>query len=252
MFVLVIHILRLTNILYFLSLQLILNFTGYEQFLPKHYFTFDGTEILTNTSSDLFTLAMHNELEFLLPDGIDDPICSKIPPQSEVGDMPIFAKMLSGDWLQWTPSLLLEDNGPSINDDNKTANVLSDGGGQTVIDTDEKTRCANVPRTFSNEDTCFLSTSSTACSAAVEVGEVPILLDPSNIKAFYTFGERYVYAIQGLELETLEEHPCNAAKSRWAVTQTICPNPTQLATNTTAILVSLECVVCKLGCNLMV
>jgi sucrose-6-phosphate hydrolase SacC (GH32 family) len=92
---------------------------------------------------------------------------------------------------------MLEDNGPLINDDgDQTSNVLIDGGGETFVLTKEKTKCANVQRSFTNEDTCFLSTSSMTCSASQPIGEIPIVLDANTIKVFYNESEKYVYAVR--------------------------------------------------------
>ena len=56
------------------------DFTGYEQYLPQNHFIFDGTEVLTNTSSDLFKYPMHEGLEVLLENGLTDAVCQLIPP----------------------------------------------------------------------------------------------------------------------------------------------------------------------------
>ena len=219
------------------------DFTGYEQYLPVNYFTFDGTEVLTNTSSDLNQKSYpgHEGQEVLLEGGLTNPICDLVPPQAEEFGAPIYAK-LPGDqgWLQWTPKIMLEDNGPSINDPLSSSSTLIDGGGEASIQTDKKVGCANVQRTFLNEETCFLSTQSSACSASSEIGEVDIELTIDNVIAFYTLSQKYVYAIRGLELEDVDEHPCSAASSRWKVeASTICASPTQgLGTETIQALTS--------------
>ena len=118
---------------------------------------------------------MRRDQEFLLRDGIlNDPVCDLVPSFAEENDAPIFGRLPDGSWLQWTPTILLEDNGPSINTapEDMASNVLSDGGGEWSIKTGEKLKCSNVVRSFVNEDTCFLSTENTTCSSSEAVGEV--------------------------------------------------------------------------------
>jgi len=86
-------------------------------------------------------------MERLLVNGTDDTICDDIAPFVGLDDPPIFAQLMDDDdvWLQWVPTIMMEDNGPSINDkDRLTSNVLHDGGGRTVIETGEKTLCVSV------------------------------------------------------------------------------------------------------------
>lgn len=177
---------------------------------------------------------MFQGLEVLLEEGLsDDPICDLIPPQAEEQNPPVFAKLPNGEWLQWTSTLMFEDNGPSINDENLTAKVIPDGGGAAVLATNERMKCSNVPRSFLNEETCFLSQLTTACSIAQEVGEIEILMTEANIVAFYSYGNRFIYAIRGLGMETIDEHPCVASTSRWTIqAQTTCSAPTQLENDT--------------------
>ena len=90
-------------------------------------------------------------------------------------------KLPNGEWIAWTPTILLEDNGPSVNDEGSlTANVLVDGGGEAVFQTDGDVKCANVARSFVNEDTCFLSTSTTACRGG-SIDEVVIQMNKTTI-----------------------------------------------------------------------
>jgi hypothetical protein len=135
-----------------------INFTGYEQYLPQNVFTFDGSEIWDETASDLYNHPLMRGQELLLRNGFNGAICDLVPPFAEEYDAPIFGKLPSGEWLQWTPTILLEDNGPSINDPpgNRTGKVLVDGGGAAFVITDEKLKCSNVRRSFINEDTCQL------------------------------------------------------------------------------------------------
>lgn len=116
---------------------------------------------------------MVRDQEFLLRDGLTDPICDLVQSFAEVNDAPVFGLMPDGSWLQWSPKIELEDNGPSINaaPEEMSSNVLSDGGGARSNETDGTLKCANVVRSFVNEDTCFLSTADTACSSTEIDGE---------------------------------------------------------------------------------
>ena len=147
-------------------LQPRVDWTGYEEYLPEHYFIFDGSVTWDETSSDLFSpYTMHKGDELLLRDGYDGPICDLVPPYAGPDDAPIFAKMADGTWVQWTPKVQVESNGPSINDvGDLTENVLSNGGGGDTSYEMGTVRCANVARSFVNEDTCFLSNDITTCS----------------------------------------------------------------------------------------
>ena len=115
------------------------------------------------------------------------------------------------------------------------ANMLSDGGGKTFIQTGEKMKCSNVQRSFINEDTCFLSTKSMVCSASQPVGEVTIPRNTSNVIAFYDLAGKYFYAIRSLVMENLDEHVCVKTPSRQEVNLNgTCSAPTQLEVNTIA------------------
>jgi hypothetical protein len=201
-------------------------------------FTFTEADVFADTASDLNYYPIKEGIELLLVNGSTDPVCANVPPFAEESDAPIFGKLPNGEWIQWTPTIQLEDNGPSINDVNKTAGVLSDGGGQTFIDTGEKVKCSNVPRSFINEDTCFLSSSSKACSASQPIGETLISMNTSNVIQFYHLADKYVYAVQGLDMEEIGEHACVKSDSRWTFDlNTTCSSPTPLLQNTTMALV---------------
>lgn len=144
-----------------------IDFTGYENYLPANYITFDGTEEWDETSTDLLSYVGLQGQELLLRNGIttDSMFCDAVPSFAEEGDAPIFGKF--GDiWLQWTPTVQLEDNGPDINaaPEDMANNVLSDGGGEWSNKTGEKLKCSNAIRSFVNEATCHLSTDPSACS----------------------------------------------------------------------------------------
>ena len=123
--------------------------------------------------------------------------------------------------------------------ENFTNNVLSDGGGEMFVATNEKLKCSNVQRSFVNEDTCFLSTESTACSATNPVGEVLIPITTTNVVEFYNLADKYVYAIRGLVMEDIDEHACSKTKSYWEIeTNTTCAAPTPLRNTTTQALMA--------------
>lgn len=110
---------------------------------------------------------MQSGQELLLTDGLNDPICDQVPPFADQYDVPIFGQMVDSSWVQWTPTVQLETNGPSINDrpEDMINNVLSDGGGEWSNKTGGVLKCANVARSFVNEETCSLSSSPTTCSS---------------------------------------------------------------------------------------
>ena len=170
---------------------------------------------------------------------MSNKICDSIPHVTEEYDAPVFGLLPNGEWLVWSPSILLKDNGPSINTPRGdfASATLDDGGGLAVVETGEKVRCANVPRTFINEETCKLSTLSTACSFTNIADEVQIPMNTTNVMKFYELSDQYVYAIRGLVMENLNEHPCSKSKSRWEIAKGVtCTSPTSLkATTSTAL-----------------
>ena len=218
-----------------------LDFDGYESHLPSSHFILSNGEVFEDTSSDLYDYPMVKGQEFVLPSGLDRtlyPVCDTIA-SHEVSSSPVFAKTPEGKWLQWSPIIKLETNGPSMNASpgEKAGNTLIDGGGEAFLETGEKLKCANVARSFENEDTCIYSTSSTACSPSRELGEVVIDMNQTSVTAFYEYGEKFVYAIRGLAMEYIDQHACVDVKSRWEVElDTICSSPTSLATATSAAL----------------
>lgn len=218
-----------------------LDFDGFESHLPSSHFFLSNGEVFEETSSDLYNYPMVKGQEFVLPGGLDRalyPVCDTIA-SNEVSSSPVFARTPEGKWLQWSPTIKLESNGPPMNasPEEKTSFTLTDGGGEAFLQTGEKLKCANVARSFENEDTCIYSMSNTACSPTRELGEVMINLNETSIPAFYEFGEKYVYSIRGLAMESIDQHACVDIKSRWEVEpNTICSSPTSLATATSAAL----------------
>lgn len=103
---------------------------------------------------------------------------------------------------------------------------IPDGGKSMVTKTKNATDrmqavCSNVPRTFLNEESCFLAED--ACFRQ-DIDDVSISLDLESLQIIHeaTGGAggadtRYVYAIEGLINEyPLTEYPCTAGtRSRW-------------------------------------
>ncbi len=218
-----------------------LDFEFYESHLPSSHFILSNGEVFEDTSSDLYDYPMVKSQEFVLPSGLDRtlyPVCDTIT-SNEVDSSPVFARTPDGKWLQWSPIIKLETNGPSMNASPgaKASNTLIDGGGEAFLQTGGKLKCANVPRSFENEDTCIYSTSSIACSPTRELGEVIINMNQTTVTAFYEYGEKFVYSIRGLAMEYIDQHACVDTKSRWEVDlNTICSSPTSLSTATSAAL----------------
>ena len=78
-------------------------------------------------------------------------------------------------------------------------------------DLQPRATCPNVPKTFLNAHTCIRA----AACAPASYGRTPITLDEPMLRAFYTTGGSFVYAVSGLRLEAAyAASPC-AGVSRW-------------------------------------
>lgn len=101
-----------------------------------------------------------------------------------------------------------------------------------VVETDRNAVCANVPRTFLNENSCVFSEAVTACAAEsydpfkTLRTQLRVEVSPKTIRDIYTItgngtGDaptRYVYAVDGLRIhqDTSVATPCQRSKvSRW-------------------------------------
>eukprot|EP00804_Cyclotella_cryptica_P009369 CCRYP_018076-RB/>CCRYP_018076-RB protein AED:0.03 eAED:0.03 QI:374/1/1/1/0.94/0.9/20/617/4181 len=170
--------------------------------------------------------------EFIYFDGIKDLSCDQLNDVTEQNDSPIFGKLPDGSWLQYDPRLRLEEN--------NIKTPIVDGGGLVQALTGQQTRCANVPRTFLNEQDCTLSFSSSACGSLGAL-QLEIELNDDNIASMHDITGQYVYSVLGLPVidfqNTTIESPCTPGlRSRWEVKAVDdCPNPTTLqpASNTT-------------------
>ena len=108
--------------------------------------------------------------EFILTADYDDSSCDALPedPWNDADIKfpiaPIFGKRTivhdninTIQYLLWDPRLELVEN--------TIENPIPDGGGRASINSDGTVYCSNAPRTFLNEDYCYLSHEDTACSA---------------------------------------------------------------------------------------
>lgn len=103
--------------------------------------------------------------------------------------------------------------------ENTDTSPATDGGGEAflrnlnVLDIEGSMQCANVPRSFMNEDTCELSTSPSACQAdyrrdsyfEVDLPEAYVRLTPEALRQIYLATKEegspvYVYAVDGLDI----------------------------------------------------
>lgn len=137
-----------------------------------------------------------------------------------------------GSWLQYDPRLRLENNTIEA--------PIPDGGGLVESLTGRKTSCANVPRTFLNEQNCSLSFSTSSCGSFGSP-QLEIELNDDNIKSLHDMTGQYVYGVLGLPVIDFQgsqlESPCTPGiRSRWELKNaTACPTPTALhpVTNST-------------------
>ena len=212
-----------------------IDFSGHEHhLLPQGYFSFDSTHIFLNTTSELYDSPLPFGQEYLLRDGLEDPLCDSIPRTSSQRSPPVFGQRSDGTWLQWTPSLQLEANGPTIDAIDKSKSTLSDGGGEVEAESMNSVKCSNVPRTLFNEATCRLSYENSTCLPAENNSiDLRIHLTEDNILLLNDILSGFLYAVRDLRLDSLELHPCVVKHSRWLVTENAtCPSPTLITTKT--------------------
>ena len=156
--------------------------------------------------------------DYILTSPISDAICDEIPEVTERGDPPIAAQLPTGQWVLYDPYLDIVDN--------TVESPIPDGGGATELATGGATYCANAARTFLNEDQCILSNAVTACGN-VPTLETPIVLNERNLLQLLSLTGRYVYAVEGLEVQDTfgnqVPHPCGSERrSRWARVEGAC------------------------------
>ncbi|KAL7482807.1 hypothetical protein ACHAW6_008462, partial [Cyclotella cf. meneghiniana] len=173
-----------------------------------------------------------NAGEFIYFNAINDPLCNQLNAVIEQDDAPLFGKLPDGSWLQYDPRLRLENNTIEA--------PIPDGGGLVESLTGRKTSCANVPRTFLNEQNCSLSFSTSSCGSFGSP-QLEIELNNDNIKSLHDMTGQYVYGVLGLPVIDFQgsqlESPCTPGiRSRWELKNaTACPTPTALhpVTNST-------------------
>lgn len=177
------------------------DWTGYEEHIGN-YFEFGESDVFTDTASNLVSpyVGLRGD-ELLLQGGYDGPICHLVPQFAEQNDAPIFGKMTDGSWVQWTPQVLLESNGPSINTDHQdmTNDVLSDGGAAWSNETGGVLKCSNVDRSFVNEKTCFLSSEACLADGSGMANDVIVCGSLGEVTNDPTSSETY-----GIETEHME------------------------------------------------
>lgn len=193
--------------------------------------TFDDLTPPTNPSVDLnghavevdaqyFADGVSQEL-FLVSD-LDEEVCQSFPAVTGVPQEFVVVGLFQGDlWIHDSRFLLQE---------NDLEHPLHDGGGTLMESTRNaspvyRVQCSNVPRTFLNEDFCFLTDAPTFCAPGEDTDStvrVSLTLDPETFHRLYqvTNQEAYFYAVTGLRQEagnTPYDPPCTAsAISRWA------------------------------------
>ena len=173
--------------------------------------------------------------EFILRGGLNDPICSQLNDVMEENDAPVFGRLNDGSWLMFDPRMDLEDN--------TLESHIADGGGLVRSLTALKTKCANAPRTFLNEEQCSLSDSSMTCGSA-GTPSVQVELIAENIIALHDLTGQYVYAIVGLPLRdndnVTQPSPCVPnLRSRWEILDAAQCTQTSMGAETNATLVKL-------------
>ena len=173
--------------------------------------------------------------EYILRGGSNDPLCGQLNDVTEENDAPVFGKLADGSWLQFDPRIMLEDNTLEV--------TINDGGGLVRSLTGDKTKCANAPRTFLNEDQCSLSNSSTTCGST-GTPLVMIELNSSNIIDLHDITGKYVYAIAGLPLRDVDDatqsSPCvPGLRSRWEILNATECTQTPMGAETNSTLVTL-------------
>jgi hypothetical protein len=135
--------------------------------------------------------------EFMLEEAFSHIKCESLPkPFSEDGSPvePIFAKRIVNDeveYMLYDPHLLYVENTPE--------NPSPDGGGNAVLATDGTMKCSNAPRSFLNEDNCYLSFDENACSPESPAVNT-VTLDPEFLAEIDNITGRHLIAFTNLPL----------------------------------------------------
>ena len=148
---------------------------------------------------------------------LSSDVCKSIPLMICCnGEGSVFGLMSTGQYMIFDPRLVFRTNSIDA--------PLSDGGGTTILATDNNAQCANAPRTFLNEKYCSMSTASAACSSST-IPDVSIVLSTSTVTSFFnaTAEQLFIYIVDGLRIDDdlSISSPCvQGAISRWRRVQT--------------------------------
>lgn len=95
-------------------------------------------------------------------------------------------------------------------DMNTVSNPIPDGGGTSAM---AGTLCSNVPKTFLNIESCYLTNLSTACSPFK--ANPKFTLSTNTSRLFYQVLGRFVYAVRGFSMQYVSS-PCTPyVRNRW-------------------------------------
>ena len=126
----------------------------------------------------------------------------------------VVVKFSDDTYLRYEPSIVLQDN--------TLGSPIPDGGG-SIAEMDDAYYCANVPRSFMNEDSCILSDEETVCRNDFDdfnTEEYKRELNENFLENLFEATGLYIYAVQQLRIEdatfdpTLD--PCaEGVTTRW-------------------------------------
>ncbi|KAL7569362.1 hypothetical protein ACA910_010449 [Epithemia clementina (nom. ined.)] len=108
---------------------------------------------------------------------LTDSVCGNIN-YNEPGQVPAVYATYNGLWFVHTPRFKILNN--------TLTETLNDGGGSIIVRTsggaaEYKAECANVARTFLNEDRCFLSTDPSTCAVNSEIKSLLVCGSPNEV-----------------------------------------------------------------------
>jgi len=179
--------------------------------------------------------------DFILTSPLQDPLCDSKAPLEKLTGSPTFGKLPDGSWLQFDPRLELKTN-------SKTQPRDDGGYAETKLGVTGGTYCMNAPRTFLNEDGCFLSSSEKVCGfgsrALIVEDDAEIKLDEAAIIKLHELTGQYVYGVKGLPMLDIDnemvQHPCTqGTRSRWILKESSSCSPTFLKFETYSTLFKL-------------
>ncbi|KAL7563666.1 hypothetical protein ACA910_013399 [Epithemia clementina (nom. ined.)] len=109
--------------------------------------------------------------------GLTDPICSTIGTQGP-GEVPAVFATFNSTWFVHSPRFKLLENTLSspIVDGGNAINAMTAGGA-----VEHEVRCTNVPRTFLNENQCFLSNEPVVCPADGSINSRIVCGSPNEV-----------------------------------------------------------------------